>query len=241
MYIAGQLGRLRAGCKSASAQRWLLGLLAVSTLLGSADKKLPLERTSNELVEIAGTLLEKDEVAKLFNSTLGGNIVVVRLTVRPLTETAVRIDYDDFFILDTGAGQRSAPYEPSQIAGASVLIVTPTGARGGIGGSPSGPVWGGIPGMGRPRQLGGNGGGVGNTGGEATTNETKVETDKDKDKDKPNPLLAALKDKALPEKEVTENTTGLLYFQIEGKKIKPKDLELHYKTPSGRMAMRFQP
>jgi hypothetical protein len=217
-----------------------LALIAVSALLASADKKLPIERTSNELVEIAGPLLDKDEIVKAFGSDLGGTIVVVRVTVRPLTEKPVRIDYDDFFLLDTGAGQRSAPYEPSQIAGSSVLIVTPTGTRGGIGSIGNGPVWGGIPGtMGRPRQRPGNGGGVGNTGGEATTNESKIETDANKDK--PNPLLNALKEKALPQKEVTDNTTGLLYFQIESKKIKPKDLELHYKTPSGRIAMRFQP
>jgi len=219
---------------------WPLALVAASTLLASADKKLPIERTSNEFVEIAGTLLDKDEIVKTFGSDLGGNIVVMRVTVRPLTEKPVRIDFDDFFLLDTGAGQRSAPYEPSQIAGNSVLIVTPTGTRGGIGGNPRGPVWGGIPvTMGRPQQLPGNGGGVGNTGGEATTNETKIDTDANKDK--PNPLLSALKEKVLPQKEVTDNTTGLLYFQIEGKKLKPKDLELHYKTPSGRIAMRFQP
>lgn len=219
---------------------WTLALIAVSTLLASADKKLPLDRTSNEFVEIAGTLLDKDEIVKAFGSDLGGNIVVMRVTVRPLTEKPVRIDYDDFFLLDTGAGQRSAPYEPSQIAGTSVLIVTPTGTRGGIGGNPRGPVWGGIPGtMGRPQQLPGNGGEMGSSGGVATTNESKVETDANKDK--PNPLLSALKDKALPQKEVTDNTTGLLYFQLEGKKIKPKDLELHYKTASGRIAMRFQP
>jgi len=219
---------------------WPLVFVAASTLFASADKKLPIERTSNEFVEIAGTLLDKDEIVKTFGSDLGGNIVVMRVTVRPLTEKPVRIDFDDFFLLDTGAGQRSAPYEPSQIAGNSVLIVTPTGTRSGIGGNPRGPVWGGIPGtMGRPQQLPGNGGGVGNTGGEATTNETKVDTDANKDK--PNPLLSALKEKVLPQKEVTDNTTGLLYFQIEGKKLKPKDLELHYKTPSGRIAMRFQP
>jgi hypothetical protein len=217
-----------------------LALVAVSAILASADKKLPIERTSTEFVEIKGTLLDKDEIVKAFGSDLGGNIVVLRVTVRPLTEKAVQVDYDDFFLLDTDNGQRSAPYEPSQIAGSSVLVVTPTGARGGIGGNPRGPVWGGIPGtMGRPQQLPGNGGAVGNTGGEATTNEAKVETDTSKDKS--NPLLNALKEKALPQKEVSDNTTGLLYFQIEGKKIKSKNLELHYKTPSGRIAMRFQP
>jgi hypothetical protein len=44
----------------------------------------------------------------------------------------------------------------------------------------------------------------------------------------------------LPEKETTEALSGLLYFQMVGK-LKPKDLELHYKGPGGRLALRFRP
>ena len=93
--------------------------------------------------------------------------------------------------------------------------------------------------MGRPRQLPGNGASAGSTTADTSGNDAKVETDSNKEK--ANPLLDSLKEKVLPEKEVSDRTTGLLYFQIEAKKIKPKDLELHYKTPSGRIAMRFQP
>jgi hypothetical protein len=213
-----------------------LALVAASALFASADKTLPIEKTSNDFVEISGTLLSKEEMTKLFGSDLGGNIVVVRTTVRPLTEKPVKIDYDDFFLMDTDNGQRSEPYEPSQIAGTSVLVVTPTGVRnGGVMGDPNGPIWGGIGGM--PRRGPGTGGGMGNTAGE-TENKSKVETTSDS---KSNPVLEALKKNILPQKEVTDPITGLLYFQIEGKKIKPKNLELHYKTPSGRIAMRFRP
>lgn len=222
-------------------RKWPLALVTVSALVASADKKLPIEKTSNEFVEIAGTLVDKDEIVKDFGSDLGGNIVVVRVTVRPLSDKPVKIDYDDFFLLDCDNGQRSAPYEASQIAGSSVLVVTPAGARrGGMLGDPGGPIWGGIPGtMGGPRRMPGNGGGVGNTAGE-TENDAKVESGSNNSNAKPNPVLDALKAKILPQKEVTDPITGLLYFQIEGKKIKPKDLELHYKTPSGRIAMRFR-
>ncbi len=148
-------------------------------------------------------------------------------------------------LLSTNDGVRSAPYEPSQIAGRDVLVVTPTGTRrGGMMGDPTGPVWGGMPGtMGRPQRLPGNGGGIGNAPGE-TENTVKVDDDtkKDKDKDsKPNPVLAALKEKMLPQKEVTDPVSGLLYFDMESKKLKPKDLEMYYKTPSGRISMRFKP
>ena len=56
---------------------------------------------------------------------------------------------------------------------------------------------------------------------------------------KDNPLLEALNAKILPEKEITEPVSGLLFFQIVGK-VKAKDLELHYKGPAGPMALRFK-
>jgi hypothetical protein len=58
--------------------------------------------------------------------------------------------------------------------------------------------------------------------------------------DTPNPLLAVLTAKILPEKEITDTISGLLYFQMVGK-LKPKDLELHYKGPAGKLALRFKP
>ena len=200
-----------------------LALIAASALCASADKTLPIEKTSNDFVEISGTLLSKDEIVKTFGSDLGGQIVVVRTTVRPLSDKPVKIDYDDFFLMDTDNGERSEPYEPTQIAGSSVLVVTPTGARSGMGGGPS---------------FGIGGLGIGTGANHDTVNNTKVETHND---DKANPILEKLRQNILPEKSVTDPVTGLLYFQIEGKKIKAKSLEMHYKTPSGRISMRFRP
>ena len=218
---------------------WPLALAAVSALFASADKKLPLEKSSNELVEVAGTLLGKDEIVKEFGSDLGGSVLVMRTTVRPLTEKPVLIDYDEFFLLDTNSGQRSMAYEPSQIAGTGALVLTPNGVRNaGMASNPRGPRWGGIPGTGgMPRQMPGSGGEAGSPT-TTTTTDTKVEAEKGNDK--PNPLLDALKQKILPHKEVTETVTGLLYFQMEGK-VKPKDLELTYKSSAGRLLMRFRP
>jgi hypothetical protein len=195
-------------------------LLCWTVALCGADKKLPVEQSSNDLVEIEGTLvLDRDEIRKEVGSDLGGSIIMVRMRVRPLTEKPVRINLDDFFVISGKDGQRSTPYTPSQIAGASTLMVTPTTSR--QRGSTSfglGPVLGGSPGTTPP-----------------VTNKVQ-NTDKPAD----NALLATLKEKVLPEKEVTEPASGLLFFQIEGK-LKPKDLELYYKTPSGRLGMRFRP
>jgi hypothetical protein len=42
----------------------------------------------------------------------------------------------------------------------------------------------------------------------------------------------------LQEKEISESVTGLLYFPLEGK-VKPKDLELIYKGPAGKLLVNF--
>lgn len=212
----------------------VLSIFCSAMLFGSADKKLPLEQSSNELVEIAATLLlDKDDVRKEVGAELSG-IVVVRVRVRPLSEKPVRIDRDDFALLSTNDGQRSMPYAPSQIAGNSTLVVGSQGTRGSLSGANNGPIWGGL--GGRGSRMPGNGGG----GGVTSDPESAKATVQSDGKTGESPLLKSLKEKVLQETEVTEPVSGLLYFQMDGK-VKAKDLELYYKTPSGKIALRFKP
>src|SRR5579884_3050453 len=204
----------------------LIGICILCAAL-AADKKLPFDQTSNELVELSASLLSHDEIVKEFGSDLGGSIIVVRATVRPLVDTPYRIDHEDFVLLSNNDGQRSRPYEPSQIAGGGALIITQSGVRNaGVMGQPR---WGGIGGM--------SGGSMGNAQTQTHAETTVKEDEKGKDS---TPVLKALKEKILPEKETTDTTAGLLYFEIDGK-VKTKDLELRYKTPAGWLAMRFRP
>jgi hypothetical protein len=196
--------------------------------LGAAEKKLPIEQTSNDVIEITATpIIDKDEIKQELGSDLGGDIVLVRVQVRPVSDKPVKVSLDDFLLISSKDGQRSEPFAPSQIAGDTALVLTPQGAKNGIGGNR--PKWSGIAGP------FGMGTGSGSSGTSAT--DTKVES---VHSDKPNPLLAVLKEKVLPEKEITEPISGLLYFQMAGK-FKPKDLEFHYKGPAGRLALRFRP
>jgi len=216
------------------------GFLATERL-PAADKKLPIEQTSNDLVDISATaILDKDQIRQELGSDLGGEIVVVRVTIRPVSDKPIQVSLDDFLLISGKDGQRAQPYSPSQIAGNSTLVVTPQGTRnGGLGANNNGPIWGGIPGTGsRPQQMPGNGAGIGSTTAGTATVDSKVDVS---NSDKPNPLLAVLKEKVLPEKEITQPTSGLLYFQMVGGKLKPKDLELHYKGPAGRLSLRFRP
>src|ERR1700730_7928157 len=199
-----------------SVRRNVLRFIALLSLLAgaqAADKKLPIEQTSNDLVDITATaILDKERIRQELGSDFGGDIVLVRVTVRPVSDKPIKVSLDDFLLVSGRDGERSEPYSPSQIAGSDVLVVTRQ--EGGKKSTGLGVSLGGLMG-------GGEGGASG------TTLETKVEKS---DSDKPNPLLAVLKDKVLPEKEITESISGFLYFQVVGK-IKTKDLKLHYKGP----------
>ncbi len=199
-------------------------------VLGAGDKKLPIDETSNDLLDIlVSAPLDKDQIKQELGSDLSADIVVIRLTARPVSDKPVQLSLDDFLLISGKDGQRSEPFAPGQLAGRDSLAVTPGGMRRGLGDHPNRPTigFGGI---------GIGGGGVGNSGATPTP-DVKVEESRD---DKENPLLAALNAKILPEKEISEPTSGLLFFQIVGK-VKPKDLELHYKGPAGKMALRFRP
>jgi len=211
----------------------LLGIVLINAWFWTAiaaDKKLPLEETSNELVDLSAVaLVSPDQIRQELGGDLPSGFVVVRVTLRPVSDKPVSISHDDFLLVDDNHGERSRPFEPTQIAGSSSLIVSSTGARtGGSPGQSSRPTWGGL---GFP----GGGGSVGNSSTDSSTAEAKLESTESK----PNPLLTILKEKILPEKEISEPLSGLLYFMIEGK-VKSKDLRLTYKTPAGKLALRFR-
>ena len=204
----------------------IVSLVFLAAALPAAEKKPPIEEASNELVDISAVLLYKDQIHQALGVDLNDDeIIVVRATVRLVSDKPIQLNSDDFLLVSNKDGQRSEPFAPGQIAGGDALAVTPNGHKGFTHNRPS---FGGVVGIG--------GGGIGNSG-SAPSNDVKVEATHD---EKPNPLLDALKDKALPEKEITETASGLLYFQIVGK-VKSKDLELRYKGPGGRLALRFRP
>jgi len=203
---------------------WGVAAILSACAMLAADKKLPIEEASNELVDISAVPLDKDQIRQELGSDLEPGFVVVRVKFRPVSDKPLQISLDDFLLVSAKDGERSEAFAPSQIAGNTSLMVTPQGAKTGSG---------------RPRPsfgIGGLYGGVGNATTQTPT-DSKVEA---KHSDKDNPLLAALTDKVLPEKEVNEPISGLLYFQMN-EKLKTKDMEFHYKGPGGRLTFRFRP
>src|ERR1700731_1644066 len=111
-----------------SLRRNVLRFLAILSLLApaqAADKKLPIEQTSNDLVDITATaILDKEQIRQELGSDFGGGIVLARVTVRPETEKHIKVSLDDFLLVTGRDAQRPEPYSPSQIAGSDVLVVT---------------------------------------------------------------------------------------------------------------------
>jgi hypothetical protein len=158
-------------------------------------------------------------VQELLGDSLGGHYIVIKIDLTP--NKKFTIDHDNFLLRTDKDGERSHVFEPTQIAGDGVLVVTTTDdvekkkgssvSMGGMG------VGAGSPGMvqsGKPIS--------------ATMKEATGKKD---------PVLDTLKARMLPQKEVDQPTSGLLYFPMEKQKV--KDLELIVTTPDGKLHIRF--
>lgn len=203
----------------------MLGVLLAGIAAWASDPKLPIEENSNENIDITGNLiLGKEAVEQALGvseipDTLS-SLILVRVKVRPMTEKPLVVSLDDFTLLCNKDGQRSKPFEPSEVAGATTLVLHRTGGGGKTG------LNGGFFGL-----------GIGNA---APPDEVKA-TVETKNDEKESPLVGILKSKILPEKATLDPVSGLLYFEIDGKKLKSKDFEMIYHGPGGRLSMRFQP
>ncbi len=75
------------------------------------------------------SIIDKDQIQQELGSDLGGDIVVVRVQLRPVSDKPVKVSLDDFLLVSGKDGQRSQPFAPSQIAGDTALVLTPQGTR----------------------------------------------------------------------------------------------------------------
>ncbi len=172
-----------------------------------------------DIVEVLGQKLEK-------------GIVVASVTVTPIGDEPVEIWHDDFFLHSQKDGQRSGPYDPGQIAGGTVLVVTRTKQGVALEQQETGPVWG-DPRIGRRIPTQDHAGGVG------TITEDHATSRIDSADEPENELLKALREHILPEEEITEPITGLLYFPLDGNH-NPRQLWLHYRGGDEEIDIRFE-
>lgn len=214
----------------------LLGLAFVLTLNAGGRKLLP-GQNSNDQVEITATAHpDKESIKNVLGSDLGGNYVLVKVTISPRV-AKLPVHLDDFLLRTDRDGEKANPFTPSQIAGKGTLVISRGTSGGGGMMAESGPMWGGYPG-GYPGGMGVpmGGGGVGMGGGGVEGASAKVNNAA---KEKDNPLLKTLKDNILVEGDYEKPVSGYLYFPMDPKQ-KLKDLELIYTTSSGKLSVRFR-
>jgi hypothetical protein len=194
----------------------------------------------NDVVDItAQPFVDQAEVIKLLGADPGFPLVVVQVKFAPKMDNKIQLWHDDFTLVSARDGQRSQPLEPGQLAGkGSISVSQQRRSLGGTMGNPRGPIWGGIPGTtGSPQRMPGQGtGGVGNA--TSSTEEASAKVNNESG-EKNNPMLDIYKAKILPETDTNDATTGLLYFLLDGKPPRVKDLTLIYKSSAGRVLVEF--
>jgi hypothetical protein len=210
-------------------------ILLTAAIAFAAGKGPPSAQAANEKLAIHATAyLDKESIRSVVGAEMQDGIVVILVKLSPKAGP-VPVQLDEFLLRSDKDGQRATPYTPSQIAGSSVLMVGSKYGGGGVAMQENGPIWGGIGGT-MPRRMPGDGGGIGNT---STVAEAVTKVGENAPDQKEAPLLAKLKEKVLREDDLANPTEGQLYFLMEGKH-KVKQIELIYRGPAGRLALRFK-
>jgi hypothetical protein len=197
-----------------------IGLASASPALAK-DKKLPSGEASNDIVTVAGTALDSEQLKQIFGSDFDNGYSVIEVTLTPKGGKPLDVHLDDFLLRSDQTGEHTGPLLAAQIAGQGALVV-----RRGEGPKSKGGFSGGFGGI----MMGG-----GAMGAPTAVDNTKVEVKESAEAD---PMLNILKRKILAEKTISEPVTGLLFFPLD--KEKPKHLALVYTTSAGKLRMQFR-
>jgi hypothetical protein len=207
--------------------RLLLAILLSSALFPAVKKITGSAHGENQDLTLQVTIYaDPESVKEVLGDDLDGHYIVAQVKVGPKYGKDITIDRDDFILRTDKNGERTKPMAPSQIAGNSSLVLQRTSGPGGLGAEPT-----------RGWSMGGPIG-MGKSSGAAAPSDPNAVKAKMEQADKPDARRKLLEDKVLPEKKVDEPVTGLLYFPMEGQKL--KDLELLFGAKETRIAMRFK-
>jgi hypothetical protein len=217
----------------------VLALCCSSVAIGGKKDAVDIGHAANDRIDIQATpIVDRNAIKSQLGTDFDGSMTLVQITVTPKGKDPLAVRLDDFLLRSERDGKRSGPFAPTQLAGQGGMVLHAMEVvRSGPLGDNGGPIWGGSPGAtttGQARRGPGNQGAAGNSAAVSNT-DAKVADAKN---DKPNPLLAILKAKVMPEKNTTQPVSGLLCFPLE--KQRPKDLELDYNGPAGPLKVRFQ-
>lgn len=211
-----------------------LSILALALILrlDAAERKFPAGVYEDDRIQIKATVYpDRADVKRLLGSDFDGSVIVVELTVTPLGDEPLDIQREQFQLFSTKDAQRSPPFHPTQLAGRGALVVdVPKASVTYVGNNPTGPSIGGMSIPTRKKKKDGD---------VASSEVSKPPEKKGMTDSKDDPVLATLREKVFPEGKTVKPFSGLLYFGFDGKQ-KAKDLELFYRGPAGKFAVRFK-
>ena len=192
--------------------RRLLSLLPV--LLFAADPLIVTKQAGNDNVEISAKLILDPEASRQeLGASLPASYLLVRVECSNKTGDPLRFSPADFVLISRKDGERVDALAPGQVAGGTALIVKRDTRAREFGELQNKPGFSGVSGV---------------------SKEQSVDAD----------LLTALKAKQLPDMVVEQNSknkaAGLVYFSMDTKKLKAKDLSLLYKGSGGRLTIDFK-
>jgi hypothetical protein len=176
--------------------RFSLAFLTAAILLSAAPKKTSGSgHGENEDLILTATLYTSPaDIQNLVGSDLGGHYFVAEVKVEPKYGKDVTVDRDDFVLRTDRDGEREQPYEGSQIAGRTSLVV----------GRATAPV-------------------IGPNSSRVQVNKS-ASMKSEGNEDAPNPLQKTLDGKILPTGKTDKPVSGLLYFPMEKQKLKDLEL-----------------
>src|SRR3954452_4219082 len=100
-------------------------LAVVSSLFGAKKVVSPDTSAGNDQVDIvASIILTEEEVTQKLGADPGKGIVILQIRVIPKTDKPIQVSPNDFILLAHDDGERSKPFEPSEIAGQGALVVS---------------------------------------------------------------------------------------------------------------------
>jgi hypothetical protein len=192
-------------------KRFWAAVLLLASVAFAAETKHPGQAGNDNIDLTATVLLDPSAVRQELGMDLEPGYVVVRVTAMPKVGDPMRIGPDDFVLLSRKNGERADAMAPEQITSRSALVVRRDRSGRDFAQQTNEPGFVGVAGLKK---------------GESSANDAK--------------LLAALKAKALPDKETKEQISGLIYFSFDASKLKTKDLALIYKGRGGRLTIEFK-
>lgn len=189
-----------------------LALLALCVCLFAADPLTAKRSAGNDNVEVEATLwMEPSAITAEVGAPLEDGTILARVKWSNKTGNPLHVGPADFVLISRRNGERAEALAPGQIAGGSALIVTRDRSARLIGSLQNEQGIAGVKGMSKTDQP--------------LNNE----------------LLTTLKAKELPDRDANKDSVeGLVYFSMDSKKLKLKDLSLLYKGSGGRLTLDFK-